>query len=388
VTEVIDAVNRPVAAPRAPSGGRLTWLDLRSVEPAVKARLVEAALQNGLDGVLDDDPAALASLSPAITRIGVAASLERVAAHAEHADVVLVAPDHLEAALDATVDRDVEIGLTVEVVDSRTVELASAAARSERWTLLRFKDPTKIPLEIVIAASDNVDGHIVTVCADVEEARIVMGVLEKGPHGIAITTRTAADVHEVSAARQSWTSRIDLCELEVAGIRNLGMGERACVDTCSLFDTDEGILVGSFARGLVLACSETHPLPYMPTRPFRVNAGAVHSYVLTRPERTNYLSELTSGHQVLGVGVDGRTRPLTVGRMKVERRPLIGIDLFHGGGGKVGVIMQNDWHVRILGPGGRVHNVTELRPGETLLGFVSPAQRHVGMAVSELCEER
>jgi 3-amino-4-hydroxybenzoic acid synthase len=29
----------------------------------------------------------------------------------------------------------------------------------------------------------------------------------------------------------------------------------------------------------------------MPTRPFRVNAGAVSSYILSSPDRTNYLSE-------------------------------------------------------------------------------------------------
>jgi len=33
--------------------------------------------------------------------------------------------------------------------------------------------------------------------------------------------------------------------------------------------------VGAFGGGFLLCCSETHPLPYMPTRPFRVNAGAV-----------------------------------------------------------------------------------------------------------------
>ena len=37
---------------------------------------------------------------------------------------------------------------------------------------------------------------------------------------------------------------------------------------------------------MILCVSETHPLPYMPTRPFRVNAGAIHSYTLAgeRPD--------------------------------------------------------------------------------------------------------
>ena len=52
------------------------------------------------------------------------------------------------------------------------------------------------------------------------------------------------------------------------------MGERACVDTTTHFRRDEGILVGSHSKGMVLCVSETHPLPYMPTRPFRVNASS------------------------------------------------------------------------------------------------------------------
>ena len=65
------------------------------------------------------------------------------------------------------------------------------------------------------------------------------------------------------------------------------MGERACVDTTTHFRRDEGILVGSHSKGMVLCVSETHPLPYMPTRPFRVNAGALHSYTVAEEGRTN-----------------------------------------------------------------------------------------------------
>src|SRR2546428_7598838 len=52
----------------------------------------------------------------------------------------------------------------------------------------------------------------------------------------------------------------------------------------------------------------SHPLPYMPTRPFRVNAGAIHSYTLSKDSRTNYLSELRAGSKVLAVDIKGQTR--------------------------------------------------------------------------------
>ena len=67
-----------------------------------------------------------------------------------------------------------------------------------------------------------------------------------------------------------------------------------------IFSSMRGFLVGSFGGGFLLCCSETHPLPYMPTRPFRVNAGAVSSYILSSQDRTNYLSELRQGDTVIG----------------------------------------------------------------------------------------
>jgi len=86
------------------------------------------------------------------------------------------------------------------------------------------------------------------------------------------------------------------------GVGHVGVGERACVDTCSYLGQDEGILVGSQARGMILCASETHPLPYMPTRPFWVNAGAIMSYTLAEDGRPRYLSELRAGPDSINCG--------------------------------------------------------------------------------------
>ena len=52
------------------------------------------------------------------------------------------------------------------------------------------------------------------------------------------------------------------------------------------------------------------------------------------------------------------------------------------------LIAQDDWHVRLLGPGGSVNNVTELKPGDKLLGYVPTEARHVGLPITEFCDER
>jgi 3-amino-4-hydroxybenzoic acid synthase len=283
---------------------------------------------------------------------------------------------------------DVEFGRFVEIVDAPTLEDACESARTEKWSVLLFRDPTKIPLEIVIAAAARSTGSLITVAQDVEEAEIIFGVLEHGSDGVMMAPKKVGDTAALKRAAEADVPNLDLVELRVVETTHIGMGERACVDTCTHFREDEGILVGSHSKGMILCVSETHPLPYMPTRPFRVNAGAIHSYTLGKDERTNYLSELKAGSKVTAVDVKGNTRLVTVGRVKIESRPLISIDAEAPNGQRVNLILQDDWHVRVLGPGGAVLNSTELKPGDTVLGYLPSEDRHVGYPIDEFCLEK
>jgi 3-amino-4-hydroxybenzoic acid synthase len=280
-----------------------------------------------------------------------------------------------------------ETGRFVEIIDAATLDEACAAARRETWSVLRFRDPTKIPLEIVIAAAAGAPGRIMTVAADLQEAAIIFGVLEHGPAGVMMAPQAVGDATALKQAAARRAERVELAELEVTAVTHTGMGERACVDTCTYLRPDEGILAGSHSKGMILCVSETHPLPYMPTRPFRVNAGALHSYVLGPDNRTNYLSELHSGSTVLAVNTEGRTRRVVVGRAKLESRPLLQITAHSQDGVEVSLTVQDDWHVRVLGPGPKVRNVTELARGDELLGYIATDKRHVGIPIGEFCKE-
>lgn len=164
-------------------------------------------------------------------------------------------------------------------------------------------------------------------------------------------------------------------EIEIVGLTHLGPGERVCVDTCSLFGQDEGILIGSYSTGMILFSSETHALPYMKTRPFRVNAAALHSYVVGPDNHTRYLAELESGTEILAVNVHGKARRVTVGRAKVETRPLLLIEAKSADNRAINVIAQDDWHVRVLGTGASVHNITELK--KATVYWATPWMRNV-----------
>ncbi|MEV8590674.1 3-dehydroquinate synthase II family protein [Streptomyces sp. NPDC051180] len=367
---------------------KLCWLDIREAGAATAA-VLEEALHQKIDGIVAGDPAVFEGLPPTVRKVllfedGAGA----VPADLGAADVVVVpGPRDARAELEAA-HPDVQFGRYVEIVDADTLEDACLAARLEAWSVLDFRDPTKIPLEIVIAAASGAPGSIVTTAADTEEAEILYGVLEHGSDGVLMRGRAVGDATALRTAATAHGGEISLVELTVTATTHIGMGERACVDTTTHFRKDEGILVGSHSKGMVLCVSETHPLPYMPTRPFRVNAGALHSYTVGQNGRTHYLSELHAGSSVLAVDVDGRTRPVSVGRVKIETRPLISIDAVAPSGQTVNLILQDDWHVRVLGPGASVLNSTELKPGDRILGHLPTADRHVGYPINEFCLEK
>jgi 3-amino-4-hydroxybenzoic acid synthase len=369
---------------------KFTWIDIRETPQAVVGAVVEEAVHARVQAIADKDVAVLSTLPPTVKRVLFLPEGTAVADVEELVDVVV-----LPAADAADLDRlaydyaesKVDIASFVVVSDQRTLDLACASSQRLKTTVLHFTDPTKIPLEIVIAAADKSPGELVTVAADFEETEVLLGVLEKGSDGIFFAPTEVGQVTRIAQLLDEQLPKLELEELTIVSIEHSGLGDRVCVDTCSHFGTDEGILLGSYASGFILGCSETHPLPYMPTRPFRVNAGALHSYVLGLDNRTNYLSELHAGSSILAVRADGTTRRVIVGRAKLETRPLLTISATSPKGVAVSLAVQDDWHVRVLGPGAAVLNVTELKPGDKVLGYTLQDKRHVGWAVTEFCAE-
>jgi 3-dehydroquinate synthase II len=262
--------------------------------------------------------------------------------------------------------------------EEKIVELSK-----EKKVVVKTVDWTIIPLENLLARTSNIFVEV----ENLDEAGIAVGILEKGVDGVVVRNTDPGKVREIIREARNSREKLGLIELEIAAVRPAGMGDRVCVDTCTMMKQREGLLVGNSSRGFFLIHSESVKNPYVAPRPFRVNAGPVHAYVMAPGGKTRYLSELEAGDSVLGVNSKGETAPLVVGRVKIERRPLLLIQAATPAG-PVNTIVQNAETIRLVGRKGEPISVVRLRPGDRILGYVEDAGRHFGHKIRETITEK
>jgi 3-dehydroquinate synthase II/3-amino-4-hydroxybenzoic acid synthase len=299
---------------------------------------------------------------------------------------VLVAgsPDELDRVRSAA--GRAAVGVRCEISDGAGMNRAADLCGEVDVLVAAFADETNIPLELLLARAQGTKTRVLKEIASGAGAAAVAGVLESGPAGLVVRGDRLADVDEAGELiRARGDLHKDLVRLEVTRTEPVGRGFRGCVDTTSLFGADEGMIVGSTSSGGFLVCAEVHYLPYMNRRPFRVNAGAVHSYVFGA-ENTAYITDLAAGERTHAVSAGGRFREVVVGRVKVELRPLRLLEARHEDV-TVNVFLQDDWHVRVMSDEGEPLNLTTVVPGTGLLGHVAEPGRHVGIKVAERISE-
>ena len=270
----------------------------------------------------------------------------------------------------------------VEISDKASEEKAAEQARLGP-VVVSTTDWTVIPLENLVAVSD----HIIARVEDEAEAELALGILEKGVGGLLLRSDDPEVIRHVAALIEGDAGTVPLVPLTITGITPVGVGDRVCIDTCSLFSEGEGMLVGNTSSALLLVAAETLENPYVSPRPFRVNAGAVHMYILAPDGRTRYLSEIGAGDEGTAIAGAGRTRTVAVGRVKIERRPLLLIEA-EGEGQTASAIIQNAETVRLVGEDGGARSVVELKPGDRILGHLMKGGRHFGIAIDETILER
>ncbi|NLV25620.1 MAG: 3-dehydroquinate synthase II [Methanomicrobiales archaeon] len=288
--------------------------------------------------------------------------------------ILVIAPDG-----DLVLDKDIR-EMTIESTDDQA--LAMAAARSGR-IIVHTPDWTIIPLENLVACGENV----IAAVTNMKEAKQALTVLEKGVAGVLVKTTDPDLIRNIAKLAQAGSTGQQLHNICITAVKPAGMGERVCVDTCSLMVDGEGMLVGNTSSGFFLVHAETLTNPYVAPRPFRVNAGGVHAYLQITGGKTAYLADLKAGDRVNIVHGNGSSREATVGRVKIERRPLFLVEAEFEGQ-KLSVILQNAETIRLVRPDYSAVSVTSLKPGDIVLGSVESGGRHFGMAIDETIIEK
>ncbi len=275
-----------------------------------------------------------------------------------------------------------KIGMRFKVLSNADIEkILQFSKAGLDFVVVEVKDWKVIPLENIIAKLHKIHTKIFAIANSPEEVRKMFSILEVGVDGVMFSTSSLNEVKE--ALVYLGTKSFDLKPAKILEIKEVGNGERVCVDTSSMLGRGEGMLIGSRSNFLFLVHNESVGSSFTSPRPFRVNAGAVHCYALSPDGTTKYLSELETGSEVLVTDSHGRSRRATVGRSKIESRPMLmikaQIDDEVGG-----IIAQNAETIRFVRPNGHLVSVTHLKRGDTVLAYAKSATgRHFGMEVDD-----
>jgi 3-dehydroquinate synthase II len=293
------------------------------------------------------------------------------------------------------------VGAMVHIAESGDQSEAKSLIGSVSWLVLSFEEWSMIPLENLIAAAEGTPTRLAAIMNEPAQLQGAAFALEKGVDAIVVKPEPAM----IEAAQICKSQRLErsgpntrlpdneehaftLAHLEITSVEEGGIGERYCIDFTSMLSLGEGMLVGSNASSFMLVHGETVPSEFVPSRPFRVNAGSPQSYTLMADGSTKYLAELKSGDSVTVSDPYGAVRHVIVGRLKIEQRPLLLFRWKNENDKEGHMFLQQAETVRAVDSSGRPVSVTSMSAGDKILGWNDEGARHIGVAISSKVSER
>ena len=289
------------------------------------------------------------------------------------------APDVAEVALD----------------DYRGQDEARSLVGMVAWMLVRCSDWTMIPIENIVAAASGSGTRVAAAISNEIDLPGAAFALQHGVDAVLLPPESGSEtlwaaargIASETVSDDAEQAPSELSTATVISVESGGVGERLCVDLIERLSPGEGMAIGSSSGALCLIHGESLPSEYVPSRPFRVNAGAIHAYALMADGSTKYLSELNAGDEVAVLSTDGSRRSASIGRLKIERRPFL-VVRFECGSVEGQVMAQQAETVRLVSPGGEVLSVTDLHIGDEILILVDSSMRHIGQALPGEVSER
>jgi 3-dehydroquinate synthase II len=265
-------------------------------------------------------------------------------------------------------------------------EITKAAEAGAKFVVVNAANWKIIPLENIIAHLHKSNTKIYASAKNAEEVKTMFAILELGVDGVILSTNNQKEVEESMYYLE--TIVFPVKPAKILEVRDVGTGERVCIDTASILRIGEGMLIGSRSNFMFLIHNEAVGSSFTSPRPFRINAGAVYCYAMMPNGKTRYLSEIESGTEVLIVNKDGISRRATAGRSKIETRPLRLVKAEMNG--EIGtIILQNAETIRFVTKDDKLLSVTDAKVGNEIMAYVKPPSgRHFGIEVEEYIVEK
>jgi len=331
------------------------------------------------------------------------------------------------------IDDKMVAGAIVRLKDSTGQEQALAVLGSVEWLLVEVESYESswqmIPAENIIAAAQSTGTKLAFTVRKAADVAGLAKALELGVDALCISTKNGDDDPDLwktafksrkernaeASASLSSGSKESKPEPEIVvgscwrrDTKGTVLADRICVDLVQKLRPEEGCWVGSSAKIMALVLSEAASSQFVPTRPFRINAGPVHSYILLGDGiTTKYLCELQPSDQVMVYNTQLNTsKPVAVGRLKEEIRPCVLVELETQTddefGDRVGprgqVFLQQAETVRLGQPSSEYIRVTDLEAQsvgnginvdrKSILLRVMKIGTHVGKVYTGKVEER
>ena len=349
-----------------------TWNDRKEA--------IVSALESGIDYIMEFDN------SESIKDLG----NFKIVSDKDDSDILLLGNNEKVSMEDVNKAREnaEKVAVYVEINNKEDELLVSELGTVADYVILKGKNWKVIPLENIIASLQNRTSKIMVDVPNYEEAKLALETMEHGSDGVLLSSNDGNEIRKLGELIEKTSQEMyELKEATVTKVESVGLGDRVCVDTFSMMEVGEGMLIGSFASGLFLVHSESLESEYVASRPFRVNAGAVHAYVMTPGNKTRYLSELEAGDEVITINTKGEAKTAIIGRSKIERRPLLMIEA-ENEGQKIKTLVQNAETIRMVSASGEPLSVADIKVGDKILAYFTDGARHFGMAIEEQIIEK
>jgi len=144
-----------------------------------------------------------------------------------------------------------KVGRKFKVLSNSDIEnILSAAKKGLDFVIVEVKDWKIIPLENIIAKLHKIHTKIFAIARTPKEVRKMFSILEVGVDGVIFSTSSINEVRETMV--YLGTRSFEMKPAKIIEIKEVGDGERVCVDTASMLHKGEGMLIGSRSNFLFL----------------------------------------------------------------------------------------------------------------------------------------